>query len=436
MKSSFVVDSFSIPISDQEILETEGFISVPAVIAAPGIQEYMNDDGSVTRVLVPQETLVDPSWLASVAQAPITDEHPKEPVTPDNVKRYSIGNVGDVVEYDTKRGVVVRMILRDRMAIDAVKSRRKVDTSPAYYADYDDTPGVHPEFGAYDRIQIKRRATNHVAHCTQGRGEQARLLLDSVDTPAALAHAWTALFPTKDSRMATPNTTETQQYFAGLREVIALVEELRKDSKDEAAPKDATDIDPEVLASAKESLTGLTGIISQLAAQRDQVTQQLEEMRGELAAVLAEIQGGAAEAPAEPADAGMEVPQDEAPKEEEETVMDSKFLDYYNDRQAILKIASEFALDSVETLTNAQLRKAIVEKHTANLPDDRKLHLDSAVEVRAAYQTIEALRSMPKNTPGKAWEFAADSSKNVNSAADKYRENIRNAKAERIANRQ
>lgn len=417
MNSRFVIDSFSLPISDQDILETENYVSVPAVIAAPGIQVYF-EDGKEVRVLVPEETLTDRAWLESIAQAPVTDEHPPEPVTPDNVRRYQIGNVGDVVEYDSEKGVVVRMILRDRSAIQAVRSRQKTDTSPAYYADYDDTPGVDPRFGPYDRIQIRRRATNHVAHCWEGRGHQARLLLDSVDRPADLASAWSRIFqPTEDSMDKPTNISvpSFKEQIQGLRDVITFVEELRLDAKDKDQPTTDQGLDPQTLSSAKESLGQLTDVIGQLAAQRDQLNAQLEEMKGEFSAVLAQIQGqGMANNAAESDEAADPLEGGEAPAEDvkDEMALDSKFLDYYNERQRILEVAKRYEIDSLETKGNRQLQREVVEKHTSHLPDDRKLELDSAVAVRAAYRTIESLQGQaPQGQPTKtAWSFETDAS--------------------------
>lgn len=431
MNSRLVIDSFTLAISDQDIIETENYISVPAIIAAPGIQEYTSPDGSVVRVLVPESTLVDPSWLASVAQAPVTDEHPEEAVTPENVRKYQIGNVGDVVEYDTKHGVVVRLILRDRAAIEHVRSRSKTDTSPAYYADYDDTPGVDPDHGPYDRIQVKRRATNHIAHCWAGRGKDARLLLDSEDNPQPtdLATAWSSLFPIKDSDMTSEQTNTYQQHIDGIKSVLSFVDSLKM-TKD----ADPAKIDPELLSSAKTSLVDLTALIGTMASERDQINAQLEELRGEFAAVLAQIQGAPAGEPtgeAPPAGDAEGAAPGEAPLDPEAEAMaqDSKFQAYFNERQRALKMAAEYAIDSVDTKSNAELQRAVVEKHTAGLPEDRKLQLDSAIEVRSAFRTIEALRSMKSDDAAQPWKFETDAAAPKVNQGDVLRKQYSEARA-------
>lgn len=442
MKSSFVVDSYSLPISQQDLIETENYLSVPAIIAAPGILTYYNQDGSETRVLVLADTLSEPSSLASLGQAAATDEHPDEPITPDNVRKYSIGNVGDVVEYDTQHGIVVRMILRDRQVIDSVKRKMKVDTSPAYFADYDNTPGVHPEFGPYDRIQTKRKNYNHVAICQEGRGDTARLLLDSADdnplTLDSLIPSWGRLFQQDTNMTQKESTAPTalQQNLAGIKDVLNFVDELRRDAKDNPTKDEAPAIDPAALAQAKEGLGTITEMLSGLVSQRDNLNSQVEELRAELAAVLAEIQGN-------PAAATAEAPMDEMGEEEEmpmdeesEEVMDSRFLQYHNDREAILKVAREFSIDSVETKTNAKLRREIVEKHTAHLPEDRRLQLDSKVAVRAAFQMIESLRSktaQPESaSAGPGWSMTVDSAPKKD-AQKRYEDSLRNASKNRVA---
>lgn len=404
MATSFRVDSFSRPIAENEItVLADGSLSVPAVVATEGILRYMQADGSIRRELVTAETLAQPTSLATLGQTTVTREHPDEPVNPDNVKKYSVGNVGDLVEYDTAHGVVVRMILRDRGAIEDVKQRLRLDTSPAYWAEYDETPGVHPVHGPYDRIQVRRTAYNHVALCTDGRGENARLL--SVDNFMKDSAGGTAEIMITNDQKDPAMPTPMEQQISDLRAFLSLVGEMKKDAD---APAGAA------LAQAKEALGTMSAEIAALAAQRDELTAKVDEMKAELAAVMAEVKG-LGEPPA-PAPAAPNT--DEDGGEGEEPVMDSaKFLAAFNERKKMLELAQAFKVDAADTLTNPKLKEAIVRARLPEMKFDSKAELNGFYkglvkmhEAQGQNQT-QTQKQSPTAPAGEAWNFNADSAK-------------------------
>lgn len=146
------------------ITTTEGYLRVPARIAKAGVLRY--PDG---RELVPPETLSDPEFLASLEYKPVTLEHPPGPVTPATIQKYRVGMVLAPVVF--RDGYVWGTLQLDRQdAIDAFKSGKAIEVSPGYKADTEETSGVDPVHGAYDRIQTRRYAGNHIAMTQRARG--------------------------------------------------------------------------------------------------------------------------------------------------------------------------------------------------------------------------------------------------------------------------
>jgi len=165
----------------------DGSLLCEAVVCREGILEYRQADGSIRRELVTREA-VD-STAKSIGRAAVTDEHPPEFVTPDNVGEYGVGDVdGEVyVEEDAQGGFCkVRTAVRRRDAIDGLRSKRLRDVSPGYTVRLDMTPGEHPTFGAYDARQMER-TVNHLALTARGRGTDVPIRADSLDAVQVLA---------------------------------------------------------------------------------------------------------------------------------------------------------------------------------------------------------------------------------------------------------
>jgi len=159
----------------------DGSLLCEAIVCREGILEYRQADGSIRRELVTREA-VD-STAKSIGRAAVTDEHPPEFVTPDNVGEYGVGDVdGEVyVEEDAQGGYCkVRTAVRRRDAIDGLRSKRLRDVSPGYTVRLDMTPGEHPKWGAYDARQMER-TVNHLALTARGRGTDVPIRADSLD---------------------------------------------------------------------------------------------------------------------------------------------------------------------------------------------------------------------------------------------------------------
>lgn len=183
-------------------LTPEGYLSGRAVVTNVGVFMYKNQDGSTRRELRLPSEVFHPDSIASLKMKPITNGHPTEPVTAENVAKYGKGMTGNNPSYPTSwaddmwpknpeyvRGegkeigdgyhLAVDMTITDPDTILEIRSGKE-ELSCGYSVQMDETPGVWMGI-PYDVIQRKIRY-NHIAVVDQARaGEAARIRLDSTD---------------------------------------------------------------------------------------------------------------------------------------------------------------------------------------------------------------------------------------------------------------
>lgn len=148
-------------------VDENGYLRIDGVVAHVGILEYMDDDGTVIREFVPEETLFDEESLKSLAGAPVTLQHPPEMVTPSNYKQYSQGSVNGMPRRDGDN-LIASMLVIGNEALHAVEYDGVSELSPGYSVDLDETPGEW-QGQKYDRVQRNRRY-NHQAIVDAARG--------------------------------------------------------------------------------------------------------------------------------------------------------------------------------------------------------------------------------------------------------------------------
>ncbi len=157
----------------------EGFLKGQACVTQIGVFSYLQGDNSVVRELrIPEEVFSQES-LDSFKLKPITNDHPVEKITAENVKQYSVGNLGENPYNRDNIYLTIDLIIQDAAAIADVMAGKR-ELSVGYDCEIDPSPGV---WGGvqYDVIQRKIRA-NHVAIVDRARaGDAARIRLDSAD---------------------------------------------------------------------------------------------------------------------------------------------------------------------------------------------------------------------------------------------------------------
>lgn len=156
----------------------EGFLRIKATFARTGLQRYRRQDGTEAVEYRPEEEVSKQDALLSLANLPVTLEHPPELLTPDTCRRYQRGHTGSMVEYRSPFAIGF-LTVTDREAIDTIKRGDAREVSVGYRVKFDATPGVTPDGQSYDGVQ-REISGNHVAIVRKGRaGPEVRLHMDS-----------------------------------------------------------------------------------------------------------------------------------------------------------------------------------------------------------------------------------------------------------------
>lgn len=144
-----------------------GGLRVDAAITRCGILVYRDTAGNEFREFVPPDEVFRDDSLATLRDAPVTDGHPSDLVTPDTFRSVSRGHVADTPRRDGDLACAP-LAIDDAGLIREVDSGERKDISAGYVCDIDPTPGVY-EGQPYDRVQRNRRY-NHVAVLPPGAG--------------------------------------------------------------------------------------------------------------------------------------------------------------------------------------------------------------------------------------------------------------------------
>jgi hypothetical protein len=356
----------------------EGYLLCEATAAAPGVLQYMQRDGSIRRELVLPETLNNADTLGSLMFKPVTIEHPKVPVNVDNVEEFGIGKVVSV-NYDPLGGFAkVGMLIDNPDAIERIDSEQTFrGTSPAYLVQLDETPGVHPEFGRYDAIQVSR-LNNHFALTVAPRGgfDRASFRVDSLPSGAAvmLPSHYNLSDQTPDRGDAAPygvnmpaDTTPANvpAPAATAPAVSAPTASIKLDGVD--YKMDAT-IAQAVAKERKDQGDEMAAVKAALA----EMTKERDTLKGQLETLQSSKDGGDGD---DDADGKGNADSDEAR------------LAWHNERVKLDAMAKQLKLDSYETLGNAALKRGIVEAYRGDsLSNDA-----SDEEVAGAFGMVEHL---------------------------------------------
>ena len=156
----------------------QGGLVLNARLTRVGVFIYQKGDGKIVRELRPPEEVFDPESLATLAHAPLTDDHPGA-VTPANFKDVTIGHVAGTPKQDGDY-VDSEIRVQDGDAVADVEDGKLVEASCGYTCRLDWTPGVW-NGQKYDCIQRKIRY-NHVALGPAGwgrAGSEVRLRMDA-----------------------------------------------------------------------------------------------------------------------------------------------------------------------------------------------------------------------------------------------------------------
>jgi uncharacterized protein len=149
---------------------------VPAHLTRTGVLEYRNPDGSVRRELRIPSEVFDSASLATLEDAPVTNEH-QGMVTAEDYHSKAAGHVSGSPRADGGR-ISANLVIQDATLIADIDVGSKREVSCGYHCKLDHSPGTY-EGAPYDCIQREIRY-NHVAIVPRGRaGSDVALRLDS-----------------------------------------------------------------------------------------------------------------------------------------------------------------------------------------------------------------------------------------------------------------
>ncbi|OES45239.1 hypothetical protein BA724_04315 [Domibacillus iocasae] len=154
-----------------------GFLTVTAPITRPGVFPYQRQDGTVQyEAKLPDDVFSDLAIYSARAK-PVTDGHPNEEVTVDNISRYSKGMTH--TDSRVEGGMlVVSMTVTDAALMDRIFSGEQSEISIGFLSDIVEQRGTY-QGDEYGYVQ-KNIDINHVAIVDRGRaGPKVAIRADS-----------------------------------------------------------------------------------------------------------------------------------------------------------------------------------------------------------------------------------------------------------------
>lgn len=392
LKNGFVRDVYNLDPSIPFHEDVDGNLIGRPSVTCIGVFPYQLEDGSVFWELRLPEEVFAPDTLSSLRMIPVTNDHPGEVVTPDNISKYQVGMTGeDVCRADFYSGwesdevqesyfyktdgtqVTIPMKITERSAIDAVKAGKR-GLSCGYSRTLElksgTWNGIH-----YDGIQRNIRY-NHVAICDVGRaGDAAVIRMDSADA---------------DNKTFVPTYTEKvadAQPAAGPAET----EEKGVNKEGSNMPKKLTldsatfEVDERV-ADAYEAL----------AAERDALIKERDSLQGKCDAADAKIQSLETEM------SGM-IKAD---------VLPAKVREY----QKIKETADKFGVSLEEDMSEVEMKKAILKVANPALADS--IDSKSAEYIDGAFGLCQSMKPAPKSNDKNDNSDENDSENDVDDGVD------------------
>lgn len=157
----------------------EGWLKGFAFLTSVDVYPYFDELGRVTYEARLPEDVFDKDSMVSMEMLPVTNEHPFEPLDPNNTKILQVGNIGDSIKkYKDNIRIYAPILITDAQTIEDVKRNKRIEISMGYTCLVVDEPGVF-RGKQYSKRQ-KNIRYNHVAITEKGRaGSSVKLVTDS-----------------------------------------------------------------------------------------------------------------------------------------------------------------------------------------------------------------------------------------------------------------
>ncbi len=173
--------------SSAPVRTDDGRVFMDGRFTRAGVFKYRNPDGTIRREYRPESEVFKTDSMDSFKNLVVTNGHPPKLLTAQTAKKHAVGMTGSDIRRDSNY-LSGRVIVFDGAATADIDSG-KHQLSCGYSVREDHTPGVHPQYGAYDLVQRDIRG-NHVSIEDRGRaGAGARLRTDSLIDAAIMISA-------------------------------------------------------------------------------------------------------------------------------------------------------------------------------------------------------------------------------------------------------
>lgn len=169
--------------SNMRIDEATGFLHAKARLTRSGVFDYYDNAGNLYREYRSEDEVFNDDSIKSLQLKPITNDHPDEMVTVDNVKKLAMGTIGENLEKD---GIYLtgNIVITDKDMVQTVMNRKKArlptELSCGYSCNIIPDLGIHDKDGYYTFKQQTIRY-NHVGIVDEGRAGHNVRILDGKD---------------------------------------------------------------------------------------------------------------------------------------------------------------------------------------------------------------------------------------------------------------
>ena len=243
-------------ITDVGKMTKDGYLVVEADCARSGIQVYsgrdLNVDQETVRIYRPHEAVFDEKSLQSYAWKPVTDNHPKEFIDPNNWRDFAVGFTGDKVVRDGDH-IRVQLMINDQNVIDKIRGGKR-EISMGYHQELRYGQGKTADGETYDAVAFDF-SINHLAIVDKGRAGHECRIID------LFSHQLQGSKLMPETRTVTIDGLPVQTDDTGAKIVEKLIRdhiELQKTSKESLAAKDKElakkDADLDKLKKEKEDM--------------------------------------------------------------------------------------------------------------------------------------------------------------------------------------
>lgn len=251
--------------------KTTGFLTAPVILARTGVQQYMGfelglDERAIEMIGVmrPAAEVFHPDSIKSFVNLIVTDDHPTEIVTVDNVKKLQKGQVSEVLENENLLSGIVTITDKDQ--IKKVEDG-KIEVSVGYSNNLKEKKGTF-NGDEYEFIQTDIKA-NHLAIVDAGRcGPSCKLTMDHNKKEKAMITITIdgIQYTVEDVQLGQAILNQQKSHDAeveGFKKKLTEEEEEKEKLKKE---KDKAEAEKDALEKEKTSDSDLNTLISERAA--------------------------------------------------------------------------------------------------------------------------------------------------------------------------